>query len=151
MGKIKIDNFFGGHSAILGNTGSGKSCTISSIIQTLFSKENFSAVGASFIFFDVNGEYKKAFEKLNEINNDVDIYYTSIEDSINPFTLPQHLMNVEEWELLLNASEKSQLPILRNALNIASLLSKRADDKNSAEIIDHIKSVCIDLIIDGED
>ena len=148
--KIKIDNFFGGHSAILGNTGSGKSCTISSIIQTLFSKENFSAVGASFIFFDVNGEYKKAFEKLNEINNDVDIYYTSIEDSINPFTLPQHLMNVEEWELLLNASEKSQLPILRNALNIASLLSKSADDKNSAEIIDHIKSVCIDLIIDGE-
>ena len=148
--KIKIDNFFGGHSAILGNTGSGKSCTISSIIQTLFNKENFSAVGASFIFFDVNGEYKKAFEKLNEINNDVDIYYTSIEDSINPFTLPQHLMNVEEWELLLNASEKAQLPILRNALNIASLLSKSADDENSAEIIDHIKSVCIDLIIDGE-
>lgn len=148
--KIKIDNFFGGHSAILGNTGSGKSCTISSIIQTLFSKENFSAVGASFIFFDVNGEYKKAFEKLHEINNDVDIYYTSIEDSINPFTLPQHLMNVEEWELLLNASEKAQLPILRNALNIASLLSKSADDENSAEIIDHIKSVCIDLIIDGE-
>ena len=48
--KIKIDNFFGGHSAILGNTGSGKSCTISSMMQTLFKKENFSAVGASFVF-----------------------------------------------------------------------------------------------------
>ena len=31
--KINIDKFFGGHSAVLGNTGSGKSCTISSIIQ----------------------------------------------------------------------------------------------------------------------
>ena len=30
------------------------------------------------------------------------------------------------------------------------MLSKSADDENSAEIIDHIKSVCIDLIIDGE-
>ncbi|MBD3841801.1 MAG: ATP-binding protein [Campylobacterales bacterium] len=148
--KIKIDNFFGGHSAILGNTGSGKSCTISSMMQTLFKKENFSAVGASFVFFDVNGEYKQAFEKLHEVNDDIDVYYTSIEDIDNPFTLPQHLMNVEEWELLLNASEKAQLPILRNALNIASLLSKSTDDENSAEIIDHIKSVCIDLIINGE-
>lgn len=148
--KIKIDNFFGGHSAVLGNTGSGKSCTISSMMQTLFKKENFSAVGASFVFFDVNGEYKQAFEKLHEVNNDVNIYYTSLEDMDNPFTLPQHLMNVEEWELLLNASEKAQLPILRNALNIASLLSKSANDQNSAEIIDHIKSICIDLIINGE-
>ncbi|MCG3684014.1 DUF87 domain-containing protein [Aliarcobacter butzleri] len=148
--KIKIDNFFGGHSAILGNTGSGKSCTISSIIQTLFRKENFSAVGASFIFFDVNGEYKKAFQKIHEINNDVNIYYTSIEDLTNPFTLPQHLMNVEEWELLLNASEKSQLPILRNALNIASLLSKSSVDINSKIVLNHIKAVCIDLILKGE-
>jgi len=34
--KIDIDKFFGGHSAILGNTGSGKSCTISAIFQELF-------------------------------------------------------------------------------------------------------------------
>ncbi len=148
--KIKIDNFFGGHSAILGNTGSGKSCTISSMIQTLFKKKEFSAVGASFIFFDVNGEYKQAFEKLHELNDDIEIYYTSLEDETNPFKLPQHLMNVEEWELLLNASEKAQLPILRNALNIASLLSKSKADGHSAEVIDHIKSVCIDLIINGE-
>lgn len=148
--KINIDKFFGGHSAVLGNTGSGKSCTISSIIQTLFSKKNFSAVGASFIFFDVNGEYKQAFEKLQENNDDIEIYYTSLEDTINPFTLPQHLMNVEEWELLLNASEKSQLPILRNALNIASLLSKSEADDGAKKIINHIKAVCIDLVLKGE-
>lgn len=148
--KIKIDNFFGGHSAILGNTGSGKSCTIASMIQTLFKKEKFSAVGASFIFFDVNGEYKQAFEKLQEANDDINIYYTSLEDTTNPFILPQHLMNVEEWELLLNASEKAQLPILRNALNIASLLSKSVADGNSKKILNHIKAVCIDLVLKGD-
>ena len=148
--KIKIDNFFGGHSAVLGNTGSGKSCTISSMIQTLFKKDTFSAVGASFIFFDVNGEYKQAFEQLHEVNDDIDIYYTSLEDTDNPFTLPQHLMNVEEWELLLNASEKAQLPILRNALNIASLLSKSSADGNSKKILNHIKAICIEMVLNGE-
>ncbi len=148
--KIKIDNFFGGHSAVLGNTGSGKSCTISSMVQTLFKKKEFSAVGASFIFFDVNGEYKQAFEEIHKKNDDVNVYYTSLEDEDNPFTLPQHLMNVEEWELLLNASEKAQLPILRNALNIASLLSKSSADGNSKKILNHIKAVCIDLILKGE-
>jgi hypothetical protein len=148
--KINIDKFFGGHSAVLGNTGSGKSCTIASIIQTLFSKENFSAVGATFIFFDVNGEYKQAFEKLHENNDDIEINYTSLEDATNPFTLPQHLMNVEEWELLLNASEKAQLPILRNALNIASLLSKSEEDDGAKKVLDHIKAICINLVLNGE-
>jgi len=148
--KIKIDNFFGGHSAVLGNTGSGKSCTISSMIQTLFKKKDFSAIGASFIFFDVNGEYKKAFEKLPDINSDIEIYYTSLEDETNPFKLPQHLMNVEEWELLLNASEKAQLPILRNALNIASLLSKSSADGDSKKILNHIKAICIEMVLNGE-
>ncbi len=148
--KIKIDNFFGGHSAIFGNTGSGKSCTISSMVQTLFKKKGFSAVGASFIIFDVNGEYKQAFEQLHNFNDEIEVYYTSLEDETNPFKLPQHLMNVEEWELLLNASEKAQLPILRNALNIASLLSKSKADGDSKKILNHIKAVCIDLVLKGE-
>ena len=148
--KIKIDNFFGGHSAVLGNTGSGKSCTISSMVQTLFKKKGFAAIGASFIFFDVNGEYKQAFEQLHDLNDDIEVYYTSLEDETNPFKLPQHLMNVEEWELLLNASEKAQLPILRNALNIASLLSKSEADGDSKKILNHIKGVCVDLVLKGE-
>lgn len=36
--KISINGFFGHHAAVLGNTGSGKSCSISSMMQTLFSK-----------------------------------------------------------------------------------------------------------------
>lgn len=148
--KVNIDKFFGSHSAVLGNTGSGKSCTISSILQTLFNKTGHSAVGSNFIFFDVNGEYKKAFEQLNTSNNEIEIFYTSLDNKEKPFKLPQHLMNVEEWELLLNASEKSQLPILRNALNIASLLSKSESDGGAEITLNHIKAVCIELILNGE-
>ena len=42
--KININDCFGSHSSILGNTGSGKSCTISSMIQTLFKKENYKKI-----------------------------------------------------------------------------------------------------------
>ena len=36
--KVRIDDFFGGHTAVLGNTGSGKSCTVASVLQSLFEK-----------------------------------------------------------------------------------------------------------------
>lgn len=143
--KINIDKFFGGHSAVLGNTGSGKSCTISSIIQTLFSKENFSAIGATFVFFDVNGEYKQAFEKLNEHNDDIEVYYTSLDDTDNPFNMPHYLFNIEEWELLLQASEKTQLPILRNALGLVTLFSIENGQESTKyqSIKNHILASCI--------
>ena len=46
--KVRIDDFFGGHVAVLGNTGSGKSCTVASILQALFEKpDEHHARGAS--------------------------------------------------------------------------------------------------------
>lgn len=145
--KIDINGFFGGHSSVLGNTGSGKSCTIASMLQTLFKKESFSAVGASFVFFDVNGEYLKAFSQID--NADIEVKYYSINcikskedfnfgdiEIINnieylEFKLPHWFLNIDEWALLLQASEKTQLPILRKALGIASIISNEAD--NSGE------------------
>lgn len=135
--KIDINGFFGGHSSVLGNTGSGKSCTISSMLQTLFKKENFSAIGASFVFFDVNGEYHKAFSIID--NPDIQIKYLSINElknkesfndlygdleinnkiEYNEFKLPHWFLNIDEWALLLQATERTQLPILRSALGFS--------------------------------
>ena len=129
--KIDIDKFFGSHSAVLGNTGSGKSCTIASMLQTLYKLENNSATGSTFIFFDVNGEYKQAFKILKD-NKDIQVTNFSIdtEATNEKFQLPHWFLNIDEWALLLKASEKSQLPILRNALGFTQNLSQ--------EIISHI-------------
>jgi len=129
--KIDIDKFFGSHSAVLGNTGSGKSCTIASMLQTLYKLENNSATGSTFIFFDVNGEYKQAFKNLKD-NKDIQVTNFSIdtEATDEKFQLPHWFLNIDEWALLLKASEKSQLPILRNALGFTQNLSQ--------EIISHI-------------
>lgn len=139
--KIDINSFFGGHSAILGNTGSGKSCTIASMMQGLLKKEGFSAIGASFVFFDVNGEYHRAL--CNVENQDIEIKYLSLDNAKDKncfdygedvticdnieyaeFKLPHWFLNTEEWALLLQASEKTQLPILRSALGFSQTMSE---------------------------
>ncbi len=142
--KVDIDKFFGSHSAILGNTGSGKSCTISSMLQILYKKNSYAAVGSTFLFLDVNGEYMNAFSVLNETNSDIQIKYFSIDsDELeSKFFLPHWFLSFEEWALLLNASEKTQLPILRNALGLATLFASDNSECNK-KVKNHILAACI--------
>ena len=122
--KIDIDKFFGSHSAVLGNTGSGKSCTIASMLQTLYKYKEYSAIGSTFIFFDVN-------------------LSIDTEATDEKFQLPHWFLNIDEWALLLKASEKSQLPILRNALGLAYLFQLGGKE----EFKNHILASCITQIL----
>lgn len=153
--KIDIDKFFGSHSAILGNTGSGKSCTIASMLQSLYKYKEYSATGSTFLFFDVNGEYQQAFSKLQALNSEIEVVNYSIDKTLEDidkskyleFVLPHWFLNIDEWALLLKASERSQLPILRNALALAVLFQ----DKNSTvNIKNHILASCITQILRDE-
>lgn len=113
--KINPDKFFGKHAAILGNTGSGKSCTLSSILQSLF---HFSYNGkklksAHFIIFDTNGEYKNAFQLPEE-------------DVVNPLAItkegiriPHWFMNYDDLDYLFEPTSGSQAPILKRAVGLA--------------------------------
>lgn len=140
--KAQLDALFGGHVAILGNTGSGKSCTVASIVQSVFDRvEEFWAIGASFVLFDVNGEYRQAFEDLPWQIQASYFKATSSEavaegldegfigaDLVDRFRLPHWFMTVDEWALLLRASEKTQLPALRTALGLTTLFQESPED-----------------------
>lgn len=147
--KIDIDKFFAGHSAVLGNTGSGKSCTISSILQSIYKLSSHSAVGSTFVVFDVNGEYKQAFSEVSE-NTDIEVQNFCIgssDNKVKEFTLPHWFLSIDEWALLLQATEKTQIPILRNALGLASIFSI---GENVNEIKNHILATCISEILRDE-
>ncbi|HED6595305.1 TPA: DUF87 domain-containing protein [Campylobacter coli] len=64
---IQEDKFFGMHSAVLGNSGSGKSNTIAHLLQEIYKKEQ-PALGSKVIIFDVNGEYSQAFPKSDHFD-----------------------------------------------------------------------------------
>jgi len=122
--KINPDKFFTKHSAILGNTGSGKSCTVTSILQSLFnynySKENNKEnklKSATIIIFDTNGEYKSAFEGYKNINA-----FTISEEGMK---VPYWFMNYEDFEYLFEPSAGTQAPILKKALGISKISTKK--------------------------
>lgn len=149
--KIRIDEFFGGHAAVLGNTGSGKSCTVASILQELFDKPNeHHARGATFVVLDVNGEYHQAFEKLPD-GGIVGVERLVLDGTAaaNRFRIPHWFLDLSEWELLLQASERTQVPILRMALGLATLFGAAAGQQLN-DIRNHILAKCITQILSDE-
>lgn len=110
--KIDPDRLFGRHLAILGNTGSGKSCTVSGLIHWSLeeAEKNKSSenVNSRFIILDPNGEYTKAFKTKSKIYK--------VGSGQNPLEVPLWLWNSSEWSTFTQASSKAQLPLLKRAL-----------------------------------
>lgn len=114
--KIPVNELFGRHLAVLGNTGSGKSCTVAGLIR--WSVEQACHVkgqspNSRFIILDPNGEYGNAFEEL-----DVDVLKFKVQPDKDEkqLRIPAWMWTSEEWASVFRASDKTQKPILREAL-----------------------------------
>ena len=120
--KVNIDRFFGFHFSVFGNTGSGKSNTIATIVQTIFKKESYAAKGAKFVIIDSNGEYSQALSQLSSVNSNItskNLVVAEDDEIGNRLTLPVWALSTDDWAILLHASEKTQVPILKRAIDIA--------------------------------
>ncbi|TGL23017.1 ATP-binding protein [Leptospira yanagawae] len=135
--KIDPDRLYGRHFAVLGNTGSGKSCSVAGIIRwTIESAKKAinntkgSAVtdpNARFIILDPNGEYSNAFSDIGKVRR-FQISFTE-DDLVSPLKVPAWLWNSYEWSAITQASGKTQRPILRRALReIRNSKSDFSDD-----------------------
>jgi len=120
--KIDINNFFGKHAAILGNTGSGKSCTVKAIVDAIFNNDDMQ--NAHFIIFDTNNEYEKAFTIYDKDDNIEEIYFNRFvirNEGENPegFFIPHWFMNGRDFEALFTPAQQIQAPILSNSISRA--------------------------------
>lgn len=148
--NVNIDRFFGFHFAVFGNTGAGKSNSMARILQNIFSKRDYSAKGAKFVVFDSNGEYGKAFEKLNETNPDINYKPISCDiEKDNHFEIPAWALSADDWAILLHASEKTQLPVLRRAIEIAKIFFYESGSDD--EIKNHILASTLLGILNSSD
>ena len=147
--KVRLNEFFGGHVAVLGNTGSGKSCTVASVLQSLFSKpDEHHARGATFIVFDVNGEYHEALSPLAK-DGGIGVHRVILDGTTAGFRMPHWFLEMAEWELLLQASERTQLPVLRTALGLTSLF--HANTPDALALREHFVATCIIECFRGAD
>ena len=78
--NVPINDFFSNHFAVLGNSGAGKSCTVASIFQKLYTSSPTPPINSTLFFFDAYGEYTNAFGKLHEHNSALDykVYTTNV-------------------------------------------------------------------------
>ena len=150
--KINIDKFFGFHFAVFGNTGAGKSNTVARIIQNVFKKKSNSAVGAKFIIIDSNGEYESSICELNTINPDIRVNCLTADSECtegNCLELPVWALSADDWAVLLHASEKTQIPIIKRAIDIARIFY---DPENTDNILkNHIVASTIIGILNSSE
>ncbi len=134
-----INDLFSNHLAIFGNSGSGKSCGVARIVQNIFSNKAMNPVNANLFIFDAYGEYKNAFHSLNSINASYNYKFITTnptdEDDFR-LDIPLHLLNLDDWALLLQASSHSQLPIIENTIKLAKIFSK--ENEESRRLKNHL-------------
>jgi hypothetical protein len=114
---VDPDRLFGRHLAVLGNTGSGKSCTVAGLIRWCIeeARKLNKDVNARFILLDPNDEYSDAFNNLGEVKKFA-IKLKSEDDRINQLKVPSWMWNSQEFASLSQATEKTQRPLLTRAL-----------------------------------
>ena len=127
--SANINKLFSNHFAILGNTGSGKSCTVARLIQNLFYRREFLPFNSSFVLFDVYGEYHSAFEKINFQG---DCRYKSLTTNVNAglneiIKIPPYFLEVDDLALLLQANDPIQIPIIQKALRYVYLFTEEEE------------------------
>lgn len=114
--SVDPDRLFGRHLAVLGNTGSGKSCSVAGLIRWSIesAKDKRIDPNTRFIVLDPNGEYTKSFEGLANVR----VYGAEKNEAlgIEQLTVPMWLWNTAEWVAFTQASEKTQKPVLVQAL-----------------------------------
>ena len=139
--ELKIDlpwnKIFNTHIGIFGNTGSGKSNTLTNLYKILLNHEKLNVKESSFVFIDFNGEYtgdkvlcdSKVTCELNTRQDDEGDKFPIKSDSF---------WDEEVLSILFHATEKTQKPFLKNLIKGRN---KYISNKNSLE--NYLKKIYI--------
>ena len=116
---IKIDEMLGKHFAVLGTTGTGKSCTVALILRRILEKNP----QAHILLLDVHREYANAFQEYAEVITP---------DNMN---LPFWLLNFDEIvEILIGqqSNREADTEVLRELIPLAKLryMNNQRRDRN---------------------
>ncbi len=114
--KVDPDRLFGRHLAVLGSTGSGKSCSVAGLIRWSMDAAKKARNGddpnARFIVLDPNGEYANTFKDMGKVR----VFAVEPSDGVEQLQVPLWFWNSAEWSAFTQASSKTQRPTLIQAL-----------------------------------
>jgi hypothetical protein len=95
--QVLVDKMFGRHTAVLGTSGSGKSWTVASLLQSAMNRLPHTKI----VFFDIHDEYRSAFPED----------FVRLKRKVRH--IPAHLLRIPHW--CLNAEELEALFVSRES------------------------------------
>ncbi|MDR2125323.1 MAG: ATP-binding protein [Prevotellaceae bacterium] len=142
--ELGVSALFSSHIGIFGNTGSGKSYTLSKLYRQLFENyknNNSFKTNAKFLFFDFNGEYAggKTIIAGKKIYN---LSTRKIEENETRDKLPltnEDFLNLDLLCIFANATEKTQRPFMKRCIALYKKIERNNDNKQKKE--NHIKNI----------
>lgn len=147
--RIDPNAFFGKHAAILGSTGSGKSCTIASVLQSI--REQPAVKRTTVVILDTNGEYRTAFQQQKDggawedAGSGKALYIPSDpRKATERLVIPYWFMNAEDFVRLFRAREGLQAPVLLRALRLARTDAAAAGTPASA--LEVLRTACRQIL-----
>ncbi len=147
--SISLNDFFANHSAVIGNTGSGKSCGVARILQNLFFSK-YQPINCHIILFDAYGEYKKTFLNMKENNLNYTCFTTELKEQYeSPLKFPAYFLGVDDLAILLGATSSDQIPVLSKTLKLVKIFNSN-DAKIKEYKNDIIASCLLDILTSGK-
>ena len=133
--SVNLNDLFSNHTAIFGNSGSGKTYGICRIIQNVYNMSSLPYKANMFIF-DSYGEYINAFKDLNKINDN--LHYKLIttnrrlieKDASTRLEIPVSLLTIDDLLNVLDATKFSQISIIESTIELAKIFASKAKEVN---------------------
>lgn len=131
--QLGIGRLFSSHIGIFGNTGSGKSYTLSKLYRQLFVHYNGNQQfkkNSRFLFFDFNGEYSKQ----KAIVEDKKVYKLSTRKPEGDSKIPMEAKDLLDLNLLCifaSATEKTQRPFIKRSIDLYERINRSEDSKQN--------------------
>ncbi len=149
--SARMNDMFSNHFAILGNTGSGKSCTVARLFQNMFYRKQYIPINAKFVLFDVYGEYHVALDRINQTRYcRCKALTTDVTSSYEIVKIPPYYLEVDDIALLLNVDSPSQIPIIEKALKYVYLFTED-EEKVKAHKNNIIAKAVMDVLTSGKE
>ncbi len=151
--EVAVDpnRLFGRHFAVLGNTGSGKSCSVAGVVRWCLEQATNSrcdrGMNARFVILDPNGEYARAFRRDPLIR--AKVFRVDASNGELPLKVPLWFWNSAEWSSFTQASARTQRPLLRRALREVKAgrlgVSEQTEEERDLELRRYLSSRLITI------
>lgn len=125
--SVPLNDIFANHLAIIGNTGSGKSCGVARMLQNLFFINK--PINSHIVLFDAYGEYVEIFKNINNLGlNFASFSGNSKNGKEYQLKFPAWFLDVDDLALLLRVSSPDQLPVLKKSLKLVKIFKSNTPE-----------------------